>query len=186
MVEHWNMNRRLIALLVVALALTAFVGAPARAADTGTTSATLTIGGGGLNVSVPTGTVNLGTVTPGTLAATGQLGNVTVADTRGALDAIWTASVTSTEFALTSATVASERIAKSAIRYSSGAGTPATTLTVGAFVPSVLASLETTATAGTWAGVGSNSVTWNPTITFTLLNSQVAGTYSGTITHSVT
>ena len=179
------MNRRWIAVGVVVLALMASVGAPARAADTGSTSATLTIGGGGLNVSVPTGPVDLGTVAPGSVLATGQLGNVTVDDTRGALVATWTASAATTEFALTTATVASERIPKTSIAYSAGLGTLSTG-TVGVFTPVPLASLATTATVGAFTvGVGSNSVTWNPTITFTLLNSQVAGTYSGTITHSV-
>jgi hypothetical protein len=35
------------------------------------------------------------------------------------------------------------------------------------------------------AGIGNNTATWTPTVSFALISSQVAGTYSGTITHSV-
>jgi len=56
---------------------------------------------------------------------------------------------------------------------------------VGAMVPSVAVNLATSKTAASWSGVGSNTVTWNPTLTLSLLPSQVAGTYSGTISHSV-
>ncbi|MCW3101395.1 MAG: hypothetical protein JWL77_7013, partial [Chthonomonadaceae bacterium] len=73
---------------------------------------------------------------------------------------------------------------KGSISYSSGVGSAAVGQ-VGAMVASVGASLASSATAATWAGVGNNTVTWNPTLTFALLPSQVVGTYTGTITHSV-
>lgn len=36
-----------------------------------------------------------------------------------------------------------------------------------------------------YVGSGCNVVSWDPTLTFTLLPTQVAGTYQGTVTHSV-
>ncbi len=64
------------------------------------------------------------------------------------------------------------------IAYVSGARTGTGT---GTFVPGVLAN----GAGPTWAGVGNNSGSWNPTLTLTLLGSQVAGTYTGTVTHSI-
>jgi hypothetical protein len=71
------------------------------------------------------------------------------------------------------------------INYSSGATTGHSGL--GAFVPgSSTTGLAAPGTAGSYTGdAGNSSTTWNPTLTFTLASSQVAGTYSGTITHSV-
>lgn len=155
------------------------------------TSAFFTIGGTGLSVNEPTPAdgVDLGSVAAGSLVHTGQLGPVTVTDGRGALVAAWTASVSSTDFVRvgSGATPASnEVVAKANIAYVSGAATSSTG--VGAFLPGATLTMdlpEALRIAGTWAGSGANSVTWDPTLTFTLLASQVAGTYSGTVTHSV-
>jgi hypothetical protein len=65
------------------------------------------------------------------------------------------------------------------------AGLPTASTGVGAFTPGALLNLSSSGTAGGWVGTGNNSVTWNPSIAFTLSPSQVAGTYAGTITHSV-
>lgn len=178
-------------LTTVALAAGLVVGGfagPAQAATTGSTTATFTITAGALAITVPASTVALstGTVATGAASASAQLGAVTVADTRGALLNSWTNTVSSTTFVLPGATpTADETVAKTNISYSSGASTAHTGL--GAFVPSGTVSDFTTAkAAGTHtAAAGNSSTTWNPTLTFTLLSSQVAGTYSGTITHSV-
>jgi hypothetical protein len=108
---------------------------------------------------------------------------MTVTDPRGSLVASWTATVSTTDFTTGTAT-SHETVAKSAMTYSSGVGT-AVAGQVGAMVPSVGVSLAAPATAATWAGVGNNTVTWTPTVSFTLQAAQVAGTYTGTITHSV-
>jgi hypothetical protein len=152
-------------------------------ADTANTTATFVIGGGGLAISVPASSaINTGTVNSGAATATGQLGAVTVADTRGAVLNSWTTMVSSTPFL--AGPSADETVALINIAYSSGLGTAHSGL--GAFVPGSAANLATAGTAGTHVGsFGNSSTTWNPTLTFTLRTSQVAGTYSGTITHSV-
>lgn len=175
--------------LTTGLALAGFTGiaGPAQADVTGDTIATFTITGGVLAITVPASTVALatGTVNAGEATATGQLGAVTVADGRGALLNSWTTTVSSTAFITgTAPDTANETVAVANIAYSSGAATAHTGL--GAFVPGVLANGSVPGTAGTHTGfAGNSSSTWNPTLVFTLLSSQVAGTYSGTITHAV-
>jgi hypothetical protein len=99
------------------------------------------------------------------------------------LTATWTATVSSTDFTTGTATT-EETVTAANVTYTSGVGLPLLGET-GAFVPSAGLGLGTPQTAGTWAGVGVNHVTWNPTFVFTLATNQVAGTYAGTITHSV-
>ena len=170
------------------LALAAVVGVagPAGAADTGSTTATFTITGGTLDIVVPASTVALATgdISAGDVLASAQPGAVSVTDTRGALLGNWTTGVSSTDF-VTGGATANEKVAASAIAYSSGA---AATTGTGAFTVGLLTTLEPTAprgTAGSYVGEGNNSATWNPTLTFTLGAQQVVGTYTGTVTHSV-
>jgi hypothetical protein len=139
------------------------------------TTATFTIGTGSIAISAP-GTSNLGTVTAGAATASGSLGAVTVTDNRGVLAATWSAGVISTAF------VGPTTILATGVTYASG--TPTTT-SVGVFVPSAAIPVVGAAVAGTWAGPGSNLVSWNPTVTVLLPVQQVAGAYSATITHSV-
>lgn len=165
-------------------------GAPSASAGT---DAYFQITGAGLSISEPsaTGGVNLGSVSAGSLAVQGNLGDVTVTDNRAlSVDlAVWTATVSSTEFVRDGAGAtppASEKVAKANIAYAAGAPSIEEG---GVFLPGTVASMDLAPElriAGTFAGVGGiNTVTWNPTVTFTLLNSQIAGTYRGTITHSV-
>lgn len=166
------------------VALAALVGAagPAQAADT---IATFQITAGTLGITVPASTVALatGTVNTGAATASGDLGTVSVADNRGALVNSWTTTVSSTTFVTGTAT-ANETVAKTNIAYASGVADSTTGL--GTFVPGTLATMAVAGTAAAWTGsAGNNTAAWNPTLTFTLLPSQVAGTYTGTITHSV-
>ena len=171
---------------VIASALALAVAAPAGAEDT---QAEFTITGGTLSISVPVSTVDLGDVAAGSLTHVAQLGPVTVSDSRGALVAEWEATVSSTDFDLVGGTAtAAETVAAGSVAYASGEATASTG--TGTFLPGAATSLDPAVDpllrlGGSWAGVGSNSVTWNPTLTFTFLASQVAGTYRGTITHSV-
>jgi len=161
--------------------------APSAHAAPGDTIATFTITGGALNISVPSSTVNLGSV--GTGQAAGgpwALGATTVTDTRGALIATWTVTVTSTDFnnTTTGGSTAAEKVTAPNVLYTSGAATATTGL--GAFVPGTTAGSGGTGIGAAHASAaGNNSATWNPTLTFTLLSSQVAGVYSGTINQSV-
>jgi hypothetical protein len=165
------------------------VAANAGAGDTPSTF-TLT-SSGGLSIAVPDGSVtpvSLGSASAGAGSLSHALGNVTVTDGRGALTATWTAAAATTNFT-TGGASANETVAKANVGYWAGVGT-AQLGQIGAFVPAGTVATPvslagTGANVGQWAGTGNNTVTWNPTISFTLLPSQVAGTYSGTITHSV-
>ena len=169
------------AVLATGLAVAGFAG-PAQAATTGDTTATFTITGGALNITVPA-TAAISTVATGAATASGQLGSVAVADTRGALVNTWNTTVGSTTFVTGTAT-ADQTVAKANIAYSSGAST--STSGLGTFVPKTLATMTADGVGASWTGLsGNNTAAWNPTLTFTLLPSQVAGTYTGTITHSV-
>lgn len=170
---------RFIPALAVGASALAFA-APSASAASGT-AATFTLNGGSLSITQPS-TANLGSTATGSLTLSGSLGDVTVTDSRGLLAANWTATVASTAFTTGTAT-ANETVAASNIAYASGLATSSSGS--GTFTTGTVASLSAAGTAGAWVGVGNNTVTWNPTITFTLLPSQVQGTYTGTITHSV-
>ena len=155
------------------------------AGSTTCTDATVTINGGTtLAIAVPNGsTVNIATVATGALTASGALGSVSVTDNRGALAAAWTASAVASAFK-TGGGTANETIAATNVTYSAGTGTAASGQ-VGTFTPTGVTPIGVSAPVGAWAGTGNNTVSWNPTVAFALLPSQVAGVYAGTITQSV-
>jgi hypothetical protein len=175
-------HKRVLGTIAAGLALSAAIAAPpAKAADTTTT---FVVTGGALQVSAP-GTASLTGINTGVSATSGTLGSTTVTDARGSLLGAWTAKVSSTDFT-TGAASADETIGKGSVTYLAGLAT-ATTGT-GVFTPGqVLAedlSIQRNAYTAT-AVVGNNSVTWDPTLNVTIPSDVVAGTYSGTITHSV-
>jgi hypothetical protein len=146
------------------------------------TTATITITGGTLALSVPTDAGNLGsranTVLAGTIS--GPLGQVQVNDARNAAAGSgWVASAISTAFT----PPAGPAIAASAVAYTAGAITKVGTATFTANDPSNLTGVSPVVTA---TGItGTNSATWNPTITVTVPGGTAAGVYSATITHSL-
>lgn len=158
------------------------IALPATAAA-GDTTATITVTGGSLSITVPAAAVNLGsranTVDAGTIS--GPLGTVTVLDARSAAaNSGWVASVISTTFVPVPAGTA---IAASAVGYTAGSITKVGTATYTANNPADLTGVSPAVTA---TGItGDNSATWNPTITVTVAGGTVAGVYSATITHSV-
>ena len=166
----------------LAVGATALVFAAPGASAAGTTG-TFTVTGGALTITQPA-TANLGNVAPGATSLSGTLGNVTVTDQRATVPDTWTATVTSTNFTTGGATTY-ETVTAANINYAAGLSTASSGL--GAFTGALLTTggIASPVTAGSWTGTGSNSATWDPTITFTLSPSQVAGTYTGTITHSV-
>lgn len=177
------MGRRIVALLGTCAALSAFAMPAAHAAGTTTT---FTLTGGSLSITAP-GSVNLGSGTTGDSGFTGQLGSVSVSDLRGGLLSSWTATAAASDFTTGGAT-ANETIVKSKVSYWSGA--PTATSGTGTFVTGQLTALlkvalgaAQTAFSAT-ATVGNNSASWNPTIIVDA-GSAVAGTYTGTVTHSV-
>jgi len=158
---------------------------PAHAALSGSTTATFTITGGTLNITVPASTVNLATVSAGALTASGSLGDTSVSDQRGSLVATWTLTAASSNFTTGTATT-NETVTNSNVSYLAGASTSVTPALAGVFTPvGTAVSLSSPQTAGAFAGSGVNTVHWNPTIAFILSANQTAGTYTGTITQSV-
>ena len=179
--------------IAIATVATAAVLAPATAfAGPGDTNATFTLNGNasGLSIAVPDGSttpISLGTAATGAQTLSGSLGNTTVTDTRGALVAAWTVSASSTNF-VTGGGTTQEKVTAANVAYYAGTGT-AGSGQVGAFTPVGTAlspvAIGSSTPVGAWAGVGNNTVTWNPTLKFTLQAAQVAGTYAGTVTQSV-
>jgi hypothetical protein len=183
-----DMRRRLA--LVAGLTALAALGAtaPALAATTGSTTVTFAVNAGALNITVPA-TANLGSGAPGG-TITGQLGTVTVSDQRGLLVAAWTATVTSSDFK-TGGGTAAETIPAGNVTYWSGPATANTGLGVvvpGQATAAAAVPLSTTAPVTAFSkalGAGNNTTSWNPTLTVSVPAAAVAGTYTGTVTHSV-
>jgi len=155
---------------------------PASAATSGPSTATVTVTGGVLSITVPPAAGSLGTrpdtVSGGTIS--GQLGQVQVNDARSAVAGSgWVVSVISTAFTPTPGTA----IAASAVSYTAGPITKVGTATFTANDPTDLTGVAPAVTA---TGItGDNSATWNPTISVVVPGGAVAGVYSATITHSV-
>ena len=166
------MTRRLLGLGVTAVLVLA-PAAPAQA----------------LAITAP-GSTDLGTVaTGGTLTA--QLGPVTVSS-NAALALGWTATVTlSGPFTVTQAGQ-SATFPAARVRYWSGLATATTGIAAGiCFAGQATSGLAVALTAGRTAYAcgailaTSSSLTWNPTLVLTTQSTDPAGTYTGTITHSV-
>lgn len=179
------MRKRLALALTLATAGSMVaLAAPAGAAQ----GVTFTLTAGSLTISDPANT-SLGSVSTGTATITAGLGSVTVTDSRGALNGTWTASVASTDFTTGGAT-ADETVGKANVDYWSGAALATTGTAVR--VPGQLLvanrqdmSVSRTAYSAT-AVIGNNTTSWTPTLLVNIPAQAVAGTYSGTVTHSVT
>jgi hypothetical protein len=163
--------------------LTHSLAVPASAAP-GETTATVTVTGGSLSISVPSGTTNLGSransETGGTVS--GSLGQVEVLDARTpAAGSGWVASVISTTFVPTAGTA----IAASAVSYTAGAISETGTSVTTANNPGNLTGVSAAVTAS--AITGDNSASWNPTIHVVVPGgiSGASTTFTATITHSV-
>ncbi|GLW22848.1 hypothetical protein DI270_018965 [Microbispora triticiradicis] len=165
----------------LALGLMTATALPALA-DTADTVVTFTITGGSLTISAPA-SVNLGSVVSGATSISGQIGPVTVTDQRGTLNGTWTATAISTDFTTGGATP-HETIPNINVTYSPG---PATATTgTGTFTPGPGGIINVPRVAFTGTELqGNNSATWNPTLTINIPSGTVAGTYTGTVTHSV-
>jgi hypothetical protein len=171
-----------ILIAAVAGLLVAAGSGPVGASPPGSTTATITINGGALSISVPPGAGNLGSQPDavGGETISGPLGQVQVLDARdAAAGSGWVASVISTAFTPGSGVA----IAASAVSYAAGAITQVGTATYAADNPPNLTGVAPAVTA---TGItGDNSATWNPMITVTVPGGMAAGVYSATITHSV-
>jgi hypothetical protein len=173
------MKNRSLLIATIAGMLALGIALPASAEPT---TATITVTGGSLSITVPADAGNLGTrmntVAGGTIS--GPLGQVQVNDARSAVAGSgWVASVISTAFT----PPAGPAIAASAVGYTAGPITKVGTATYTANNPGNLTGVAPAVTA---TGItGDNSATWNPTINVAVPGGMAAGVYSATITHSV-
>lgn len=179
------MRKRLaLALSVASAASMVALAAPADAAQ----GVTFTLTAGSLTVSDPAAK-DLGSAATGTASITSTLGNTSVTDNRGALLGSWTSTVSSTDFK-TGGGTADETIGKANVSYYSGAATASTGTAVrvpGQATALLAQDMSASRTAFSATGViGNNATTWVPTVVVTIPSAAVVGTYSGTITHSVT
>jgi hypothetical protein len=177
------MRKAIVTPVVAGLIGFGLLAAPlaAHAADTPTT---FEVSGGALGITVPTTSVDLGTVTVGASDVSASLGTVSVSDQRATVSGSWIATVTSSAFVTGEASTA-ETVPASDVNYAPGDPSDAVN---GTYTPGTAGALggDTALTAmSTSDEVGVGGVSWDPTITVTLPAQVVAGTYTGTITHSV-
>ena len=176
------MRLRSPSIAIIASVFTLGIAGSASAATSGGTTATITVTGGFLSITVPTDAGNLGTIvnSVGGGMISGPLGQVQVSDARSpAAGSGWVTSVISTAFT----PPAGPAIAASFVSYSAGAIAKVGTATYTANNPGDLTGVVAAVTA---TGItGDNSATWNPTISVLVAGSTAAGVYSATITHSV-
>ncbi|MEV4751335.1 hypothetical protein AB0K21_33645 [Streptosporangium sp. NPDC049248] len=168
-------------------ALLFILAAPAVAAPSADTIVTFTVSAGSLDITAPNGPIDIGSAAPaGSL--TGQIGLVTVSDTRGGATSNWTASVFATDF-----TVGALNVPFAAVQYWSGPASATTgggtftpgQLTAGDAVP-LAGTTETAVTAFSHAGgTGGSTATWNPSLIVNVPITAEVGAYSGTVTHQV-
>jgi hypothetical protein len=165
---------------VLAVTASAFALVPATsamAAHTGDTTATFSLTGGTLDISV-VGTATLTNGASGATSVSGSLGAVGVDDARGGSTG-WTASADSTSF--TEGTVGAP--VSSGVSYTTNTVGSTGTVTVmgstGQAVDAVSAVVAATAVTG------NNTASWTPDVTVALPSNALAGDYTGTVTTSV-
>jgi hypothetical protein len=172
--------RRWMVLLFAATAAVVATAMPAVADQSATSTVTFTLTGGTLDITAPPGPVSIGSAPVGTTTLSGSLGVVSVVDSRGSDPASWVASVASTDF-----TSGSHTIPAADVSYVAG---PLTTTGNPTFASLTVPALSVTPAPVVTAspGSGNNSAAWNPTLTVTIpADAAVAGTYTGTLTHTV-
>jgi hypothetical protein len=153
---------------------------PAAGGSDPSTTVTFTVNVGTLSISVPAA-ADLGTGAPGQ-SNDGQLGTVSVADSRALLSASWTTTVSSSAF-VTGTGTPNETIPATAVAYDPGTITTSGVITITTHDVS-LSGTPQAVVAGS-AGVGNNTASWNPTLNVVVPGNAVGGTYTGTVTHSV-
>ena len=170
--------------LVIAAAgmFAASIALPALPASADTTDVTITITGGALAISAPNDSVSLGEAASGDTARTigGNLGTVEVTDARSLATGSWAATVDSTAF---SPILDESSIAATNVGYVVGTVSEVGSSDVTDTNAPDIALASTVVEA---ANVNlDNSASWDPTINVAVPDAAAAGTYSATITHSV-
>ena len=144
------------------------------------TTVTFTVTSGELSMSAPV-SANLGSGAPGT-TINGNLGAVTVTDDRALLEASWTTTASSTDWTTGGGTPA-ETIPATDVGYDPGSITTTGTITATG-TPITLSGTAAPVVTGT-DGVGNNTASWNPALAVAVPAAAVGGTYTGTLTESV-
>ena len=184
-----NLSRRAQGVRSALLVTCAALLASAHAAPAGDARiAPVDLADSGLSISAPSGPVGLGSGAPGT-TFDAPLGDVTVTAAAGVSS--WTATVTlASSFRVTQGDQ-SWVLPDDRVSYRSGAGS--LTNIVGLNLcstglldaPATLVQTRTAYSCQGLTGLLSTSVRWNPTLTIKTQPTDPAGTYTGTITHSV-
>ncbi|MEU2627404.1 hypothetical protein [Kitasatospora sp. NPDC007106] len=175
------MRTILVRSFITAVAAVAVFPVPASAAGSGTTPLTAQVDSGTLDITVPTTSVSLGTVTASTSpqTVTSQIGDVVVTDGRGGTVG-WTATANAVDF------TGPQNISVSAAGSSSYTSPTAVVTGTATVANADLTALYPPGPVQTATGVsGINTATWNPTISLTIPGNALTGTYSSTLTHSV-
>jgi hypothetical protein len=157
----------------------AAVNAPAPGPDANTT-VTFAVTSGALTITAPA-TANLGSGAPGT-DISGEVGTTTVTDDRALLSASWNATASATDFTTAGGT-APEIIPATDVDYAPG--TITTTGGITATPHDITLDHEPQLVVAGTAGVGNNTASWNPALTVHVPAQAVVGTYTGTLTQSV-
>jgi hypothetical protein len=145
------------------------------------TTVTFAVTSGLLTITAPIAS-DLGSGAPGGTIS-GALGAVTVTDNRALLSASWTATASSTNWTTGTATPA-ETIPASDANYDPGPVATTGTITVTPTDITLSNSPQTVVSAS--AGTGDNTASWDPTVSVVVPAAAVTGTYTATLTHSVT
>jgi hypothetical protein len=144
------------------------------------TTVVFTVNSGALSMSAPV-SADLGSGAPGTTIS-GSLGAVTVTDDRALLSASWTVTAASSDWTTGGGTPA-ETIPAGDAGYDPGTITTTGTITATG-TPITLSGTPAQVVSGT-DGVGDNTASWDPVISVAVPASAVGGTYTGTMTQSV-
>ncbi|MER6944235.1 hypothetical protein ABT294_09450 [Nonomuraea sp. NPDC000554] len=158
------------------------LGAPTASASRIAASATVAWRADPLEITVPA-SASIGTGAKGA-SITASLGTVTVVDSRAGIPP-WTATVSATDFTHGSATITKGNVSywSGPVTAQSGTGTRVPGQSTAA--QKVALSTSATAFSGRKTATSAQSTSWQPTIVVAIPASAVAGTYTGTIMHSV-
>lgn len=154
------------------------------------TPAQAQLGGCGLTITAPGAAPSQPSAALGSSTVTLPLGQVQVCATVRTLQTTTFTARVKTDGFTTGGGTAPERIAPEKVTYTRGTvGLLPVSLSANACAasaPFVLAATEKTATTCSLTGlVGDATVSWTPTLSIDVSTASVAGTYTGTITHSV-
>jgi hypothetical protein len=144
------------------------------------TTVTFDVTTGALTMTAPA-TADLGSGAPDTIIS-GALGPVVVTDDRALLSATWTTDANATDWT-TGGGTAEETIPVGDVGYDPGTITTTGTAT-DTGTPATLSATPAAVVTDS-SGVGNNTASWDPTISVAVPASAVGGTYTGTLTQSV-